>query len=57
MSPQVLADEEMAQADLRKQYEFNYLDAVKIFGKSFSVRLFPKAISKKKEVIAEAVPE
>ena len=52
-----LADEEIAQADLRKQYEFNYLDAVKIFGKSFANRLFPKAASKKKEVIVEAVPE
>ncbi|BAX78422.1 hypothetical protein [Labilibaculum antarcticum] len=52
-----LAEEEMAQAALRRQYEFNYLDAVKIFGKSFAHRLFPKAASKKKEVIAEAVPE
>ncbi len=52
-----LADEKMAQADLRKQYEFNYLDAVKIFGKTFADRLFPKAASKKKEGIAEAVPE
>ncbi|MBL4560594.1 MAG: hypothetical protein JKX79_06370 [Labilibaculum sp.] len=45
-------DEEMVQADLCKQYEFNYQDAVKIFGNPFANRLFPKQAGKKKEVIA-----
>lgn len=44
----VHAKEELAQADLRKQYEFNYLDAAKLFGKKFADRLFPKSVSKAK---------
>ncbi len=43
-----LANEELAQAELRKQYEFNYLDAAKMFGKKFADRLFPKTASKAK---------
>ena len=37
----VVALEEIAQADLRRQYEFNYLDIVKEFGKRFANRFFP----------------
>lgn len=44
-----IAEEELAQADMRKQYEFNYLDAVKLFGKVFANRLFPKMSSRKKK--------
>ncbi|WP_180327192.1 hypothetical protein [Labilibaculum manganireducens] len=43
-----VANEEVAQANLRKQYEFNYLDAIKIFGKTFANRLLPQTVSKKK---------
>jgi hypothetical protein len=43
-----VANEEVAQANLRKQYEFNYLDAVKLFGKNFANRLFPQTVSRKK---------
>ncbi len=43
-----VANEEIAQANLRKQYEFNYLDAIKMFGKTFANRLFPQTVSKKK---------
>lgn len=43
-----VANEEVAQANLRKQYEFNYLDAIKMFGKTFANRLFPQTVSKKK---------
>lgn len=43
-----VANEEVAQANLRKQYEFNYLDAIKMFGKTFANRLFPKTVSRKK---------
>jgi len=43
-----IANEEVAQANLRQQYEFNYLDAIKLFGKSFANRLFPQTVSKKK---------
>ncbi len=52
-----IAEEEMAQADLRKQYEFNYLDAIKMFGKNYANRLFPKASSKKQEIITEVLEE
>lgn len=37
-------DEEMVQADLRKQYEFNYQDV----GNPFANRLFPKPQVKKR---------
>jgi len=51
-----VANEEVAQANLRKQYEHNYLDAIKMFGKTFANRLFPQSASKKKiEEIEEAV--
>lgn len=43
-----VANEEIAQANLRKQYEFNYFDAIKMFGKIFANRLFPQTVSKKK---------
>jgi len=52
-----LANEELAQAELRKQYEFNYLDAVKLFGKNYANRLFPKGNTRKKEEVKEAVTE
>ena len=44
----VVANEEVVQANLRRQYEFNYLDAIKMFGKTFANRLFPKTVSRKK---------
>lgn len=50
-----VANEEVAQANLRKQYEFNYLDAIKMFGKTFANRLFPQTVSKKKIVEELAV--
>lgn len=52
-----LAKEELAQVDLRKQYEYNYHDAVKLFGKKFADRLFPKTTSKPKEVEEEVTEE
>jgi len=50
-----VANEELAQAELRKQYEYNYLDAAKMFGKKFADRLFPKTASKAK--VEDAVSE
>ncbi len=35
------ADEEIAKSNLRRQYEFNYYDSIKLFGKNFAERLFP----------------
>ncbi len=35
------AEEEIAQANLRRQYEFNYLDARKTLGRAMAERLFP----------------
>lgn len=35
------ADEEIAQANLRRQYEFNYLEARKMLGRAAAERLFP----------------
>ncbi|WP_282015601.1 hypothetical protein [Marinifilum flexuosum] len=52
-----IANEELAQAELRKQYEFNSLDAIKLFGKSYANRLFPKFTSRKKKVEEEMVEE
>jgi hypothetical protein len=49
-----LADEAMAQDDVVRQYEFNYLDAAKLFGKKYTNRLFPKTPRTKKEEPAEA---
>ena len=43
-----IANEEVAQANLRKRYEFNYLDAIKMFGKTFANRLFPQTVYRKK---------
>lgn len=43
-----VANEEVAQANLRRQYEFNHLDAIKMFGKTYANRLFPQTVSKKK---------
>ena len=43
-----IADEESVQAELRKQYEFNYHDAAKMFGKKYADRLFPKSAHKAK---------
>lgn len=45
-----IANEEMAQAELRQQYEFNSLDAIKLFGKNYANRLFPKLSNGKKKV-------
>ena len=51
-----IANEEIAQANLRKQYEHNYLDAIKMFGKTFANRLFPQTVSRKKiEEVEETV--
>ncbi|WP_421917950.1 hypothetical protein [Marinifilum sp.] len=47
----------MAQAELRKQYEFNSLDAIKLFGKNYANRLFPKFASGKKKAEEEVVEE
>ena len=44
-----LADEAMAQEDVIRQYEFNFLDASKLFGKRYANRLFPKTPKPKKE--------
>ncbi|WP_282126464.1 hypothetical protein [Marinifilum flexuosum] len=52
-----VANEELAQADLRQQYEYNYLDATKLFGKKFADRLFPKTAPKPKEVEEEVTEE
>lgn len=53
-----IADEEGAQAELRKQYEYNYHDAAKMFGKKYANRLFPKAAAKiNKEEKEEEVVE
>jgi hypothetical protein len=35
------AEEAISKSNLSRQYEFNYLDAVKKFGKNFANRLFP----------------
>lgn len=43
------AVEESAQAELRKQYEFNFHDAAKLFGKKYADRLFPKVSSSSKK--------
>ncbi|PKQ66261.1 hypothetical protein BZG01_11755 [Labilibaculum manganireducens] len=51
------AGEKLAQAALRKQYEFNYLDAVKLLGKNHANRLFPKPSGGKKKVAEEVVNE
>jgi len=50
-----LAEEAMAKDDLVRQYEFNFHDAAKLFGKKFANRLFPKTPRTKKEVPTEVV--
>lgn len=52
-----IANEELAQVALREQYEFNYLDAVKLFGKNHANRLFPKLSNGKKKAIEEVAGE
>jgi len=50
--------EASAKDDVIRQYEFNYLDAAKLFGKKYANRLFPKTPkAKKKEVVEEAPTE
>lgn len=49
--------EEMAQRELREQYEFNYFDAAKLFGKNHANRLFPKFTSSKKRLVVEVTVE
>ncbi len=39
------AEEEIAQAALRKQYEFNFYEASRLFGRPTADRLFPQAAS------------
>jgi hypothetical protein len=51
------AEEEMAKAALRRQYEHNYLDAVKQFGKRYAERLFPKTGRTRPTVETEVTPE
>ncbi len=52
-----IAEEELAQATLREHYEFNFLDAIKLFGKAYANRLFPKLSSKKKKPVEEVAVE
>lgn len=52
-----IAQEELAQAALREQYEFNYLDAVKLYGKNHANRLFPKLSKGKKKLVEEVAIE
>ncbi len=42
-------NEEIAKAELRQQYEFNYLDARKEFGIEFAERIFPVLASRAKD--------
>jgi hypothetical protein len=48
-----LAEEAMAQEGVIRQYEFNFLDASKLFGKRYANRLFPKTPKPKKEELVE----
>lgn len=52
-----IAEEDIAKAELRKQYEHNYLDAVKLFGKRFAQRLFPKLGKSKNSSEEQITPE
>lgn len=52
-----IAQEELAQAELRMQYEHNFLDAVKVFGKKFANRLFPKSMPRAKKEETETPVE
>jgi hypothetical protein len=59
------AVEEIAKSNLRRQYEYNYLDIAKEFGKIYANRLFPiinsssKTISNREKIIEtpEVLPE
>ncbi len=46
-------DEESAKAEVRKQYEFAYLDARKKLGKRYSERVFPAISAKTKAIVVE----
>ncbi len=48
------AEEEIAKATLRQQYETNYLDARKQFGKTRAERLFPKLKTRPRTLSAHA---
>jgi len=52
-----MVEETIAKAELRQQYEHNYLDAVKLFGKRFAQRLFPKLNKSKHTVDEQIIPE
>ena len=45
--------EDIAKSNLARQYEFNYLDAVKKFGRGFTNRLFPVIYSSPKNDVEE----
>ena len=49
-----VANEDISKLNLEKQYEFNYLDAVKEFGKAFANRLFPIISSGKKKAVNDS---
>jgi hypothetical protein len=49
--------EDIAKSNLNRQYEFNYLDAVKKFGKSFANRLFPVIHSSSRNRVDETNDE
>lgn len=51
------AEEEIAQAALRRQYEINYLDARAEYGKVFAERLFPSIISRSFSDVPETETE
>lgn len=52
-----ITEEEMARAAARKQFELNYLEARKLFGKLLAERLFPRIIpGGKKEPKPAATP-
>jgi hypothetical protein len=46
-------DEETAKAEVRKQYEFAYLDARKKLGKRYAERVFPAISAKTKAIVVE----
>ncbi len=53
----VRASEEIAQADLRRQYELNYFEIAKDFGKRYANRFFPVIHSGKKQLPNEETEE
>lgn len=48
------AEEDIAKATLRRQYEINYLDARKQLGKTLAERLFPKLNNSSRGEVANA---